>query len=140
MPEISVAMSWFLIGVVLIVSELLLGAITFFFLFLLGVAALITSAAAWYGVEDAKTLGLIFVIQAVVCLALSPWLGRCFTTRSTKMDESVQTATVVSFGSGEKYRVRYEGAEWDARISGAAREAGAEVRIVGREGNLLICN
>jgi membrane protein implicated in regulation of membrane protease activity len=127
---------WVIAGIALIIAELLSGT---FYLFVLGVAALVAGTAAW--------LGGPFIVQVVVAGVIA--LAGVFWIRSRRhalatpdMDplDVGQAVTLQSWVSqaDRVARVMYRDALWDAVIEGEARGEAGEVFYITRvDGNTL---
>ena len=148
MEVIAPELIWTLLGLALILVEFALP--TFFILFF-GIGALTTGLLLWAGMANEG--GLPFIVFSVVSVGsllllrnrFKSWFaGRSVTTQATHRDDDLigYRAEVVS-GFDETSpgvgRVSYRGAQWDARSAGGEQFAsGAAVKIVGREGAILI--
>jgi membrane protein implicated in regulation of membrane protease activity len=127
---------WLIGGIALVVAELVSGT---FYLFMLGLAALLAAAVAWFGGP--------FLVQVLVAGALA--MGGVFWIRSRK--SALATPDMPSLDVGQSVtlaswvnqadrvaRVKYRDALWDAVIDGEARgEAGEVFYITAVDGSTL---
>jgi len=129
-------LTWAVIGLVLVITELLTGT---FYLLMLGLAGFGAALAAW--------LGLGFGAQAVVFAAVAA-IG-CYGVHVYRAKNQAQQMAPIDAGQPASFeswvdpaaglaRVRYRGASWEARVEGAAAlQAGAVVYVLDTEGNTL---
>jgi membrane protein implicated in regulation of membrane protease activity len=127
---------WVIAGIALVIAELLSGT---FYLLVLGVAAFLAAAVAWFGAS--------FLVQVVVAGVIA--VAGVFWIRSRKHALATpdmapldvgQSVTLESWVSqaDRVARVRYRDALWDAVIEGEARgEAGETFYITRVDGNTL---
>ena len=131
---------WLALGLLLVTAEMLLPG---FFLFWLGIAALITGVVAWTLPIGIPLQILIFASLAVVTV----FLGRNYLRKNpiepvdpnkNKRAERMagEIAVVVEAISGGTGRVKHGDSEWLAR--GPDTEVGAKVRITGSDGAVLV--
>ena len=131
---------WLALGLLLVTAEMLLPG---FFLFWLGIAALITGVVAWTVPIGIPLQILIFASLAVVTV----FLGRNYLRKNpiepvdpnmNKRAERMarEIAVVVEAISGGTGRVKHGDSEWLAR--GPDTEVGAKVRITGSDGAVLV--
>lgn len=139
---------WLLLGILLILAEFVLpGLIAIFF----GLGALVVGLLLWAGMPgDGPVPFVVFSGVSVGSLLLlrglfKPWFtGRSLGVQVTGEDEDFvgRKAEVVSgFDAlrSSSGRIIYRGTQWEARAAdGCALEIGSQVRIVGREGSVLI--
>lgn len=143
--EISPILLWFILGLVLVLSEFVLpGVILVFF----GIGAWITTLTVWWGWTGGWPSQLLtFAISSVILLVvLRGWLkGRFFGHVGDRHDpfdnidsmagDTVQvTAAIEPDGTGG--RVEYKGADWKATAE-VPLAVGARARIVSAEGIVL---
>jgi membrane protein implicated in regulation of membrane protease activity len=129
-------LSWAIVGLVLVITELLSGT---FYLLMLGLAAFGAALAAW--------LGFDFGVQAVAFLVVSG--AGCYAVHAYRAKNSAQQMPSIDAGQPASFeswvdqaaglaRVRYRGASWDARLEGeAALQPGAVVYVLAADGNTL---
>ncbi|HEY2338540.1 MAG TPA: NfeD family protein [Burkholderiales bacterium] len=129
-------LTWAVIGLVLVITELLTGT---FYLLMLGLAGFGAALAAW--------LGLGFGAQAVVFAAVAA-IG-CYGVHVYRAKNQAQQMPPIDAGQPASFeswldqpaglaRVRYRGASWEARVEGAtALQPGAVVYVLDTEGNTL---
>ena len=131
---------WLALGLLLVTAEMLLPG---FFLFWLGIAALITGVVAWTVPIGIPLQILIFASLAVVTV----FLGRNYLRKNpiepvdpnmNKRAERMagEIAVVVEAISGGTGRVKHGDSEWLAR--GPDTKVGAHVRITGSDGAVLV--
>jgi membrane protein implicated in regulation of membrane protease activity len=130
------SLAWLVAGVVLIVAELLTGT---FYLFVLGLAALVGAGVAYGGGG--------FLVQVLVAGAIA--IGGVFWIRSRKLASATpkmpsldvgQPVTLDSWVNRDDRmaRVKYRDALWDAVVEGEFRgEAGEVFYIRSLSGNTL---
>ncbi len=130
------SLAWLVAGIVLIVTELMIGT---FYLFVLGVAALVAAAVAFFGGG--------FLVQVTVAGAFA--IAGVFWIRSRKL--ALATPNMPSLDLGQPVtldswvnredrlaRVRYRDALWDAIVDGEFRgESGEVFYIRAVSGNTL---
>jgi membrane protein implicated in regulation of membrane protease activity len=129
-------LTWAVIGLVLIITELLTGT---FYLLMLGLAGFGAALAAW--------LGLGFGAQAVVFAAVAA--TGCYGVHVYRAKNQAQQMPPIDAGQPANFerwvdqaaglaRVRYRGASWEARVDGPATlQPGAVVYVLKTEGNTL---
>lgn len=130
------SLAWLVVGIVLIVTELMIGT---FYLLVLGVAALVAAAVAYFGGG--------FLAQVIVAGAIA--VGGVFWIRSRKLALATpnmpsldvgQPVTLDSWVSRDdrRARVKYRDALWDAIVDGDFRgESGEVFYIRSVSGNTL---
>lgn len=148
MEVIAPELLWTLLGIALILVEFALP--TFFILFF-GIGALTTGLLLWAGMANEG--GLPFIVFSVVSVGsllllrnqFKSWFaGRSVNPQTTDKDDDFigyRAEVVAGFDetSAGVGRVSYRGAQWDARsASGEKFASGDPVKIVGREGAVLI--
>lgn len=143
--DISPILVWFILGLVLVLSEFVLpGVILVFF----GIGAWVTTLTVWWGWTDGWTSQLLtFAISSVVLLlVLRGWLKtRFFGHVGDRHDardnidsmagELVQVTVAIEPGAVDG-RVEYKGAEWKATAE-VPLAAGVRARVVDIEGIVL---
>jgi len=133
-PEPYVA--WAILGLILVIAELVTGT---FYLVMLGVAAFGASLAAWLGYD--------FPIQSIVAAAVAGagayWVHLYRVKNATQQMPPLDAGQPANFEAwvdqgARLARVRYRGASWDARVTGAeAPEPGSIVYVLSTQGNTL---
>jgi membrane protein implicated in regulation of membrane protease activity len=135
---------WFLIGLVLVLSEFMLpGIILVFF----GLGAWITCLTTWAGLTDGLAGQLlVFAVSSILLLVL---LRRWFRARflghkageqdpfANLDDFTGETVTVIEDVSAAGGRVEFKGAAWSAR-SASEIPAGTRATVVAVEGITLV--
>lgn len=112
---------WAIAGFILIIAELVSGT---FYLLVLGVAALVGALVAW--------LGGVFWLQAILAAAatlIGTYLVHSWWQKHPKASQaenSLEVGQTVVFESwvneaSGTARVKYRGASWDAKVTGAAK-------------------
>jgi len=127
---------WLIAGFALVIAELVTGT---FYLLVLGVAAFVGSAVAYFGAGYlAQT-----VVAAVFAVAGTLWVHRHrhrFVAQTMRGLDVGQPATFESWidRSSGHARVKYRDAQWDAQISGeASGQAGEILYVTAVDGNTL---
>ena len=129
-------LGWLVVGFALVIVELLTGT---FYLLMLGVAAFGAGAAAY--------LGQGFPAQAMVAAAAAA--AGCYGVHVYRAKNNAGQMAPIDLGQPASFegwidqsaglaRVRYRGAQWDARVDEAgALEPGATLYVLSAEGNTL---
>ena len=127
---------WVVAGIALVVAELLSGT---FYLFVLGIAAFVAAAVAWFGAP--------FLAQVVVAGAIAVagvlWIRSRRSALATPDMPSLDVGQSVTLQSwvnpaDRVARVKYRDALWDAVVEGEARGETGEVFYITRvEGSTL---
>jgi len=127
---------WVIAGIALVVAELLSGT---FYLLVLGVAAFVAAATAWFGAPflaqvlaaGAIAVAGVFWIRSRKHALATPDMAPLDVGQSVTLQSWVNQADRVA-------RVRYRDALWDAIIEGEARGEAGEVFYITRvEGSTL---
>jgi len=130
------ALTWAIVGLVLVVAELLSGT---FYLLMLAVAA--------FGAAGAAYLGQGFPVQCIVAVLLAA--AGCYGVHVYRAKSAPQRMAPIDAGMPASFetwldvparlaRVRYRGASWEARVEGSdALEPGATVFVLAADGNTL---
>lgn len=130
----STVFLWAALGLALLVAELAFGTV-----YLLAWAAGAGAAAAVQWLTGSWPVAA--AVAAGVTGAGSLWARRVRGAGASAMadpDTGGQVSLVRPLG-GDRWRVSYRGAEWDARLEPpVAAQAGDRATIVGREANLLL--
>ena len=127
---------WVLVGIGFIIADLVPG--TFYLLFL-GIAALVSAAAAYFNAP----FSIQAVIAAVVAIGGVLWAHhRSTTSRGVGMEPlDVGQPVVIEAWVDQAIglaRVKYRGATWDARVEGElAPEIGDMLYVIGVDGSTL---
>jgi membrane protein implicated in regulation of membrane protease activity len=134
---------WTILGFTLVIVELMTGT---FYLLVLGVGALFAALAAWMGANF-----IVQVAVAGVVASIGTWLvQKWHATQHKDGDQSNaidvgQTVTVVNWVNqpAGMLRVKYRGAEWDARIKpgdlvAAGMTEGGMLYILAQDGQCWI--
>ena len=127
---------WVILGLILVIAELVTGT---FYLVVLGIAAFGASAAAW--------LGMDFPVQSIVAAAVAGagayWVHLYRARNATQQMAPLDVGQPASFEAwvdqgARLARVRYRGAQWDARVTGSETpEPGSVVYVLSTQGNTL---
>jgi membrane protein implicated in regulation of membrane protease activity len=130
------SLTWAIVGLVLVLTELLTGT---FYLLVLGIAAFGAALAAW--------LGFDFGPQAVAFSVVAG--GGCYAVHAYREKNRAQQMPSIDAGQPANFenwvdqsaglaRVRYRGASWEARLEGEpGLQPGAVVYVLATEGNTL---
>ena len=134
---------WTILGFVLVIVELMTGT---FYLLVMGVGALFAALAAW--------LGAPFIVQVAVAGLVASigtwWVQKWHAANRKDGDQSNaidvgQMVTVVNWVNRAEgmLRVKYRGAEWDARVkpgdvASAAVSEGAMLYILAQDGQCWV--
>jgi len=134
---------WTVLGFVLVIVELMTGT---FYLLVMGVGALFAALAAW--------LGAPFIVQVAVAGVVASfgtwWVQKWHAAHRKDGDQSNaidvgQMVTVVNWVNHAEgmLRVKYRGAEWDARVkpgdvASAAASEGAMLHILAQDGQCWV--
>ena len=130
------ALTWAIVGLVLVVAELLSGT---FYLLMLAVAA--------FGAAGAAYIGQGFPVQCIVAVLLAA--AGCYGVHVYRAKSAPQRMAPIDAGMPASFetwldvparlaRVRYRGASWEARVEGSdALEPGATVFVLAADGNTL---
>lgn len=129
-------LTWAIVGLVLVITELLTGT---FYLLVLGLAAFGAALAAWLGFDFGAQAIAFFVVAGGGSYAVHSYRAR---NRAQQMP-SIDAGQPANFESWVDQaaglaRVRYRGASWEARLEGeAALQPGAVVYVLATQGNTL---
>ena len=130
------SLTWAVVGLVLVITELLTGT---FYLLMLGVAGFGAAIAAWLGVAFGAQALVFVAIAGIGCYGVHVYRAK---NRAQQMP-SIDAGQPASFeawvdqASGLA-RVRYRGASWDALVEGEASvDSGAMLYVVSTNGNTL---
>ena len=130
------ALAWLIAGIVLIVAELVTGT---FYLFVLGVAALLTAAVAYAG----GGFLIQVIVAGVIAIAGVFWIRGRKQAMATPAMPGLDVGQPVTLDSwinrdDRLARVKYRDALWDAIVEGEFRgEAGEVFYIRAVAGNTL---
>ena len=127
---------WFVIGIGLCLTELILP--TAFFLFIMGLAALAVAA-----ISLILDLPNILIALWVIFSFLGILLSRRYLTpkrKASNLDDDREGETITSILPGKTGRVLYEGNSWQAKCVDQTIEIAANelVYVVEKKGNTLI--
>jgi membrane protein implicated in regulation of membrane protease activity len=122
------ALAWLVAGIVLIVAELVTGT---FYLFVLGVAALLTAAVAYAG----GGFLIQVIVAGLIAIAGVFWIRGRKTAMATPAMLSLDVGQPVTLDSwinrdDRLARVKYRDALWDAIVEGEFRGETGEVFYV----------
>jgi membrane protein implicated in regulation of membrane protease activity len=134
--QVDASLAWLVAGIVLVITELVTGT---FYLFVLGIAALVAAGVAYAGAG--------FLVQVVVAGAIAVagvfWIRSRKLARATPNMPSLDVGQAVTLDSwvnraDRLARVKYRDALWDAIVDGEFRgEAGEVFYIRAVSGNTL---
>ena len=134
--ELETYLIWAILGLILVIAELVTGT---FYLVMLGVAAFGGSVAAYLGYD----FPVQSIVAAVVAGAGAWWVHLYRARNATQQMPSLDAGQPASFEAwvdqgARLARVRYRGAQWDARVSGGEMpEPGSVVYVHSTQGNTL---
>ena len=127
---------WVILGLVLVIAELVTGT---FYLVMLGVAAFGAGVAAYLGYD----FPVQSIVAAVVAGAGAYWVHLYRARNATQQMAPLDAGQPASFEAwvdqgARLARVRYRGAQWDARVTGnEIPEPGSTVYVLSTQGNTL---
>ncbi len=127
---------WLIIGIVLIIVEMTTGT---FYLLVLGIAALVAAAAAWFG----QSFWMQAVISSAVAVAGVILVNRYRSKNTSTVKQSLdigQSVTLdawISEADGLA-RVNYRNAQWEAQVTGERTPGGKVFYIHAVAGNTLM--
>jgi membrane protein implicated in regulation of membrane protease activity len=130
------SLTWAVIGLVLVITELLTGT---FYLLMLGIAAFGAALAAWLGFEFGTQAIVATVVAGVGCYAVHLHRARSEKQQMPPIDAGMPASFEGWTDAAARLaRVRYRGASWDAKVEGSELpEAGSTVYVLAAEGNTL---
>jgi membrane protein implicated in regulation of membrane protease activity len=130
------SMTWAIVGLVLVITELLTGT---FYLLMLGIAAFGAALAAWLGLDFGAQAVVFLVVAGIGCYAVHVYRARNSAQQMAPIDAGMPANFESWVDAGSRLaRVRYRGATWDARVEGAdAVEPGAALVVLAADGNTL---
>ena len=130
------SLTWAIVGLVLVITELLTGT---FYLLMLGIAAFAAAGAAWLGFGFGGQATCFVVVAAAGCYGVHVYRAKNKAEQMPHIDAGMPASFEGWIDAGARLaRVRYRGASWDARVGGAeAVEAGATLYVLAADGNTL---
>jgi membrane protein implicated in regulation of membrane protease activity len=130
------SLTWAIVGMVLVITELLTGT---FYLLMLGIAAFGAALAVWLGLEFGGQALVFLVVAGVGCYGVHVYRARNQKQQMAPIDAGMPASFEAWVDAGSRLaRVRYRGASWDARVEGAdAVEPGAALVVLAADGNTL---
>ena len=130
------SLTWAIVGMVLVITELLTGT---FYLLMLGIAAFGAALAAWLGLDFGVQAIVFLVVAGVGCYGVHVYRSRNSAQQMAPIDAGMPANFESWVDAGSRLaRVRYRGATWDARVEGAdAVEPGATLVVLAADGNTL---
>src|SRR5262245_39872972 len=130
------SLTWAIVGLVLVITELLIGT---FYLLMLGLAAFGAAAAAWLGWDFGVQAIVFAVVAGAGCFGVHAYRAKNRAGQMAPIDAGMPASFEGWIDVGARLaRVRYRGASWDARVEGGeAVEAGATLYVLATEGNTL---
>ncbi len=130
------SLTWAIIGLVLVITELLTGT---FYLLMLGIAAFGAALAVWLGLEFGGQALVFLVVAGIGCYGVHVYRAKNQAQQMAPIDAGMPASFESWVDAGSRLaRVRYRGASWDARVEGAdAVEPGAMLVVLAADGNTL---
>ena len=130
------SLTWAIIGLVLVITELLTGT---FYLLMLGIAAFGAALAVWMGLEFGGQALVFLVVAGVGCYGVHVYRARNQKQQMAPIDAGMPASFESWVDAGSRLaRVRYRGASWDAKVEGADTvEPGAMLVVLAADGNTL---
>jgi membrane protein implicated in regulation of membrane protease activity len=130
------SLTWAIVGLVLVITELLTGT---FYLLMLGIAAFGAALAVWLGLDFGGQALVFLVVAGVGCYGVHVYRARNQKQQMAPIDAGMPASFESWVDAGSRLaRVRYRGASWDARVEGAdAVEPGATLVVLAADGNTL---
>src|SRR5688572_739575 len=130
------SLTWAIVGMVLVITELLTGT---FYLLMLGIAAFGAALAAWLGLDFGAQAIVFLVVAGIGCYGVRVYRARNSAQQMPPIDAGMPANFESWIDAGSRLaRVRYRGATWDARVEGAdAVEPGATLVVLAADGNTL---
>jgi membrane protein implicated in regulation of membrane protease activity len=130
------SLTWAIIGLVLVITELLTGT---FYLLMLGVAAFGAAAAAYFGFGFGAQAIVAGLTSAAGCYGVHVYRAKNRAQQMAPIDAGNPASFESWLDAGARLaKVRYRGASWDARVEGLeALEPGATVYVLAADGNTL---
>ena len=127
---------WLLVAIVLVIAELLTGT---FYLLVLGIAAAVGAAVAWFGIGFPAQAAFATAVGVLGVIAVNRYrVARPTALTGSNAIDVGQRVTLLSWINEAEglARVSYRGALWDARVIGE-RASGATYYIHALDGNTL---
>jgi len=130
------SLTWAVIGLVLVITELLTGT---FYLLMLGIAAFGAALAVWLGLEFGGQALVFLLVAGIGCYGVHVYRAKNQKQQMAPIDAGMPASFENWVDAGSRLaRVRYRGASWDARVEGAdAVEPGAMLVVLAADGNTL---
>jgi membrane protein implicated in regulation of membrane protease activity len=130
------ALTWAIVGLVLVVAELLSGT---FYLLMLAVAAFGAAGVAYIGQGFPAQCIVAVLLAAAGCYGVHVYRARSAPQRMAPIDAGMPASFETWLDVPARLaRVRYRGASWEARVEGSeALEPGATVFVLAADGNTL---
>jgi membrane protein implicated in regulation of membrane protease activity len=130
------SLTWAIVGLVLVITELLTGT---FYLLMLGIAAFGAALAVWMGLEFGGQALVFLIVAGTGCYGVHVYRARNQKQQMAPIDAGMPASFESWVDAGSRLaRVRYRGASWDARVEGAdAVEPGAMLVVLAADGNTL---
>jgi membrane protein implicated in regulation of membrane protease activity len=134
---------WTILGFVLIIVEMVTGT---FYLLVLGVGAFAGAFAAWLGAPFLVQVGVAGVVSVIGTVLVYKWQVGQKQTREGSNDLDIgQMVTLARWVNQPEgmLKVKYRGAEWDARVKPGDFESanateGAFLHILAQDGQTLV--
>jgi membrane protein implicated in regulation of membrane protease activity len=129
-------LAWMIVGLVLVIVELVTGT---FYLLMLGIAAFGAALAAWLGFDFPVQATVATVVAAAGSYGVHAYRARNRARQMAQVDAGMPASFEAWVDASARLaRVRYRGASWDARVTGAEPlEPGATVYVIASDGNTL---
>jgi len=126
---------WWILAAVLVGVELTSGT---FYLLVYGLAAAAAGLAAWLGAGMVSQLLTAGVIAALGTLTLRHWKRNTDHPESTVQDMDIGQTVEIETWQGDRGKVKYRGALWDAEAESAGVDSTRPLVIRAFKGNTLV--
>ena len=126
---------WWILAAVLVGVELTSGT---FYLLVYGLAAAAAGLAAWLGAGMVSQLLTAGGIAALGTLALRHWKRSTDHPESTVQDMDIGQTVEIETWQGDRGKVKYRGALWDAEAESAGVDSTRPLVIRAFKGNTLV--
>lgn len=126
---------WWILAAVLVGVELTSGT---FYLLVYGLAAAAAGLAAWLGAGMVAQLLTAGGIAALGTLALRHWKRNTDHPESTVQDMDIGQTVEIETWQGDRGKVKYRGALWDAEAESAGVDSTRPLVIRAFKGNTLV--
>ena len=126
---------WWILAAVLVGVELTSGT---FYLLVYGLAAAAAGLAAWLGAGMVSQLLTAGVIASLGTLTLRHWKRNTDHPESTVQDMDIGQTVEIETWQGDRGKVKYRGALWDAEAESAGVDSTRPLVIRAFKGNTLV--